>query len=682
MRFSSIQIENFRQFEGVNYFEFSKDKSITLIIAQNGVGKTTFLQAFRYCFYGENPNYLKLPNSFELLNFNTKDSILEGQSKVMSVEVKFEDNNRYYIARRDAEFIKRNGRLTKNESFTMWMSTGSAGFRSIEISDADILIRTILPPGLSHIYLFDGERMERRVESVEYKKDLREAIIGVLGIKKLNEAINYLGSKRDRSLIIGKINALIEAKTDEETNILLSQGRIQEKILEYKEELKSLMKQKEDFNERITKLKEAQERRQAYNNQLIQRDKIEVDIKELKLKLETLGFNGTNVASKVLKYIGLVKNYYKYQLFLEKANVNDVVYQSLHEDTIKDILTKGVCICGEEIHENTDKYHRLKHLSVLPYDNVHFLNKINNEFSSVSELSELIAELKEIKINITKTKRELRQKDNALAMQIASIRDFEVNEYGESSQEDINLIIVQQSELSSKIGVKERELEVLLKNEEKNNILISELSQKTEKNERILKAVKLLESLSDEIKNEVKDKEESARQILEGNMNETINKLMVGDFTVSLSSKFELDVTQTFKGTSGEISRKHTDILSTGQSVMVSLSFIESLLKTLKQFQGKDASHYNGVIMDAALSNVDETHIKNVCNYLLNKLDQVIFLSYRRQLRDELFSTISDKVGISYILRKNSVGSVESEIIDVSKIKEFIHQKEQGDSDE
>lgn len=54
MLLQSIELQNFRQFINEK-IDFSTDpeQNVTLIIGENGTGKTTFAQAFFWCLYGE-----------------------------------------------------------------------------------------------------------------------------------------------------------------------------------------------------------------------------------------------------------------------------------------------------------------------------------------------------------------------------------------------------------------------------------------------------------------------------------------------------------------------------------------------------------------------------------------------------------------------------------------------------
>ena len=54
MLLRSIELHNFRQFinEKID-FSTDPDQNVTLVIGDNGTGKTTFAQAFTWCLYGE-----------------------------------------------------------------------------------------------------------------------------------------------------------------------------------------------------------------------------------------------------------------------------------------------------------------------------------------------------------------------------------------------------------------------------------------------------------------------------------------------------------------------------------------------------------------------------------------------------------------------------------------------------
>lgn len=55
MQLKSIKLENFRQFREacMDFAQGDDGRNVTIILGDNGSGKTTFAQAFSWCMYGE-----------------------------------------------------------------------------------------------------------------------------------------------------------------------------------------------------------------------------------------------------------------------------------------------------------------------------------------------------------------------------------------------------------------------------------------------------------------------------------------------------------------------------------------------------------------------------------------------------------------------------------------------------
>ena len=52
LRFEQLMINNFGPFKGVQELSFGDKDGVTIIWGDNGQGKTTLLNAFRYALYG------------------------------------------------------------------------------------------------------------------------------------------------------------------------------------------------------------------------------------------------------------------------------------------------------------------------------------------------------------------------------------------------------------------------------------------------------------------------------------------------------------------------------------------------------------------------------------------------------------------------------------------------------
>ena len=180
MIFNRVILNNFRQYKGKVEIDLSTDinKPITLVVGNNGSGKTTLLQSIRYCFYGSSSNYLNLPKSDEMLNTSLSISMKELDLEEVFVEVHFTHKDTYYISRRTRTYKKiRDSVEPGSEQFSMKYQLKGKPFIEMKSEDASDKIRSIIPDGLSYIFMFDGERMEKKLNERQFQQDLKESIL-------------------------------------------------------------------------------------------------------------------------------------------------------------------------------------------------------------------------------------------------------------------------------------------------------------------------------------------------------------------------------------------------------------------------------------------------------------------------------------------------------------------------
>jgi len=56
LRFTSLTVENFGPFKGTQTIDFTSENGVTIIWGNNGRGKTTLLNIFRYALFGRYKN--------------------------------------------------------------------------------------------------------------------------------------------------------------------------------------------------------------------------------------------------------------------------------------------------------------------------------------------------------------------------------------------------------------------------------------------------------------------------------------------------------------------------------------------------------------------------------------------------------------------------------------------------
>lgn len=102
MLLQTIELQNFRQFVNEK-IDFSTDpeRNVTLIIGENGTGKTTFAQAFFWCFYGETDFSDKI-----ILNRSIIEKMTPDQKETVRVAIRLTHGSAEYEIIRTQEYKK------------------------------------------------------------------------------------------------------------------------------------------------------------------------------------------------------------------------------------------------------------------------------------------------------------------------------------------------------------------------------------------------------------------------------------------------------------------------------------------------------------------------------------------------------------------------------------------------
>ena len=102
MLLQSIELENFRQFHKEKIdFSTDQEQNVTLIIGDNGTGKTTFAQAFFWCLYGDTDFTDKV-----MLNRVMAEKMTPDQRKTVKVVLKLIHGSATYEITRTQEYKK------------------------------------------------------------------------------------------------------------------------------------------------------------------------------------------------------------------------------------------------------------------------------------------------------------------------------------------------------------------------------------------------------------------------------------------------------------------------------------------------------------------------------------------------------------------------------------------------
>ena len=107
MLIKKISLVNFRQYIDTT-IEFATDsrKNVTIIMGDNGTGKTTLAQAFRWVLYGQTEFQIK-----ELINRKVREQMVNGQDKSVSVTLDVFFNGVDYTIHRVETYRKKDDKV-------------------------------------------------------------------------------------------------------------------------------------------------------------------------------------------------------------------------------------------------------------------------------------------------------------------------------------------------------------------------------------------------------------------------------------------------------------------------------------------------------------------------------------------------------------------------------------------
>ena len=203
MLLQSIRLENFRQFrdESIDFADGRDGKNVTIIIGENGTGKTTFAQAFFWCMYGETEFSDK-----SMLNKLVATEMRPGQEKKVQVTLKLHHGEVDYTLIREQVYRKENSNRIKadNSIFNIAKKDATGNTTYIKKSQCESEVKSILPRELSRYFFFDGERIEKMSKDISTGKkatDFAEAVKGLLGLNGIYSAIQHLNPRIKTSVI-------------------------------------------------------------------------------------------------------------------------------------------------------------------------------------------------------------------------------------------------------------------------------------------------------------------------------------------------------------------------------------------------------------------------------------------------------------------------------------------------
>ena len=653
MLIKTLKMENFRQFRGKTKVDFSLDpeKNVTIILGDNTFGKTTLLQAFNWCFYGK-VNFDQRPDF--LLNYEVSEEMRNGDQQKVEVEITVLHDGIEYIITRSQRYNCNGGNVRGEAVPTIKVSykQPDGQTESVKSAQIDNVINNILPEDLSTYFFFDTER----VSSISTRKDVADAVKGLLGLSIMDGAIKHLGDRTKKTTVIGKLYGSMDldgdAKAQEALNRIQTAEAKRTAIAEQIEDCTSQINQYDNRKEQLDAIL-----RDNQTTTTLQKKKEDL---ERRIATEKRALSDSTIA--YFREFGASSLPFFTQpllatasAFLKEVKVDDKGIRDLTKPTIMELIKRGRCICGQEIREGNDAYqHLMAELSFVPPESIgntvrHYREKLKS-FSRPAERTydSLDQRYKEI----LRSKNRIQELEDELSGISDQIKGKENMRQYESELTDIRSRLrdlhAKKDRLNREDGVQKGDIERYKK-------IYDSLTAVSGKNREAMELIDYAEQIRDWLSTTYKERELTIREDLEQKVNEIFEQMYHGHRRVSIDARYHVELLTTIA--EKEIAAGESE----GSNRVKNFAFIAGLVALAKGKIVTDSSE-NGInlssepyplVMDAPFSNADETHTANISKVLPQIAEQVIMFVMQKDW-NYAEPVMSDRVGQRYHLNKIS----------------------------
>lgn len=624
MLLQTIELQNFRQFVNEK-IDFSTDpeRNVTLIIGENGTGKTTFAQAFFWCFYGETDFSDKI-----ILNRSIIEKMTPDQKETVRVAIRLTHGSAEYEIIRTQEYKKAyTNRVTgANAVLNVQVKSADGNTRYLKPLECESAIQNILPKELANYFFFDGERIEKmskEIASGRKSSGFSNAVVGLTGLKATLAALDHLSPTRTSS-VMGKLTLEYRGDSDGKMQQLTKRiGELQDeleritvRLSEIDDEIESATTSRAQFEQDIKQFADGeklQNERERLRREL-------ADVKRTKATFVKDICKAFNDGMPTFFGISMVKDALE---VLSHSDFSGKDIPEMHAKTIQFLLKRGTCICGTHLDPGTIPYNKVMELmDYLPPQSIGVTvgQFIKDSRMKYSRENDLLQQLKD-KMALISTQTD---KVEELKEDIAQISDkldgADVREQVRKINGQITTctkIILARKDEQKRLLIRQGQCEEEKKQKENRR---SELSLLDKNNQKIELYKAYTQQIYDELLAEYKEKEKNVRERLERSINEIFKSIYDGGLSLSIDEKYNISVYVTdFEGGVET---------STAQSISVIFAFISAIIKMARDNQvenGDEAySEPYPLVMDAPLSAFDKRRIKAICSAIPETAEQVI----------------------------------------------------------
>ena len=628
MLLKSIKLENFRQFrnESIDFAQGENGKNVTIIIGENGTGKTTFAQAFFWCMYGETEFSDKV-----ILNKRVSAEMTPGTEEKVRVTLTLKHGKVDYTLIREQVYHKNYSNIVKGDNtvFNIAVKDVSGETKYVKKSQCEAEVKSILPKELSRYFFFDGERIEKMSKDISTGKkatDFAEAVKGLLGLNAMISAIGHFNPRSSLS-VIGSYERSFDSKSNKKIQEYTATiERCNVRLEEIDAALEDLKVQKNSAearkSEKIVELKQYSEGEKLQQNKEDIPNRINNTVRMRSMIYKNM-CKDFNASMSSFFSLSLTKRALE---LLSRHNYAGKDIPFIRDKTIEYLLRQKVCICGTHLDEGSVPYEKVKSLlDVIPPKS---LSTYVSDFKKESKrragnLQDLVGQLQEYLATASQQSDDIMDMTDDLHKIEEKLSGGDVREKVRIINNEIQICV----DTINKCDKNKDELNIerggLESDRNRADTERQNLTLLDEKNRKTQIYLTYARRIYEELENVYRTSEGEIRNRLQDTINDIFKQIYEGGLSLTIDPKYHITVQA--NDYEGDVET------STAQSISVIFAFITGIIKMARENRNANddddqllSSEPYPLVMDAPLSAFDKRRIKTVCEALPETAEQVI----------------------------------------------------------
>lgn len=643
MKLLSISLLNFRQFYGSQTIHFATDpnKNVTLFHAENGVGKTTLLNAILWCFYGQRGVTAKFNSKSDILSYQA----VAEKANIAKVDVTFDhDGAMYTVTRRHT--VSPGG---KGDEYVSAYAINDGNTEPLSAPEA--LINSVIPLEMAHHFFFDGEHAENFASSGQFQQ-VGEAIRNMLGSTVADCAID------DLRWAAKQYGEDLANHADDEQIRRKSAEVEQAKVLVEKSRAAKLAEAEKItiLNDQIAKIDEDLGNTQAAKTLQKRRNELESRLRTVQTSLseaerETVRWIGRQALSVVATRLSKETLH-----FIDEEKVKGKIPSPFNEELVTTLLSELKCLCGRPLEPTSEWYANVQNL----------LRKAGNAEvqSRVIRARGFLGELKANRVSAPKDlertqktyaqayqeSRRIQQQLDEVSAQIENI-DFAGIDSKERARKGFQAQLIQ---TATDVGKYERDIKIYENVIEKCTREQERLVASNSKATKLLKRKILAERALSLVKGLLESHESQAKAFIAREVNEILGVTARRNYQFEWGAGFAFDLTYASNG--------RTVPRSSGENQLLSLAFIAALIKFCRSRSATqdDPLLIPGVVaplvLDSPFGQLDSAYRVDTSRFIANMAEQIALFVSSSQGSPDVLESLSERVGKEYVLISENRG--------------------------